>query len=390
MVLICFIDAIAAFVAFRIYLRTAYHLRDRIQDAQECVNVIIDERRTEAKRHRSLQEKIQRYDSFKRIIEEINRSIELDALAQHLCEITFRVVGQGKGTCILYLFDQQANALGVLKTRKEHRNQVIKAKEGDSFDTWVLHHSSPLLVEDIRNDFRFDPEKLPQLEQRTVGSLVSAPLISEHTTLGILRLDDEEKNAYTQDDLRLLVSIADLGAVAIENSLLYQKTKELATHDSLTGLFTKGYFLERLRQECKRSNRQERALSLLMCDIDFFKHYNDTFGHTAGDLVLKSISQNISQAVEKYSPVVCRFGGEEFCVILPELDKKEALTVAETLRLTIESAPMILRRQERTVTVSIGVASFPNDAGDEEELLIKADRAMYEAKQKGRNRVCAI
>jgi diguanylate cyclase (GGDEF)-like protein len=124
-----------------------------------------------------------------------------------------------------------------------------------------------------------------------------------------------------------------------------------------------------------------------MLDIDYFKNYNDKFGHTAGDIVLRSLSQNISSFLEEYTPVISRFGGEEFCIILPRIGKNKACTIAEQLRARIKNTKIILRRQKTQITVSIGVASCPADASEEEQLIYKADRAMYEAKQKGRNRV---
>jgi diguanylate cyclase (GGDEF)-like protein len=205
--------------------------------------------------------------------------------------------------------------------------------------------------------------------------------------LGILRLDYTGPNFYSQDDLWFLVTICELGAVALENGELFQKTQDLAIHDELTSLFTKGYFLERLREEYKRSIRQDRVFSLLMLDIDYFKKYNDRFGHTAGDIVLKALSDSICEGLKDLSPIVSRFGGEEFCVILPGLDKKGAYKIAEDIRRRIEKATVILRRQQTTVSVSIGVASFPDDAKDEDALILKADKAMYKAKQEGRNRV---
>jgi diguanylate cyclase (GGDEF)-like protein len=181
-----------------------------------------------------------------------------------------------------------------------------------------------------------------------------------------------------------------LGAVALENSQLYQRTQDLAIRDSLTSLFTKGYFLERLKEECKRSLRHNKEFSLLMLDIDYFKNYNDKFGHTAGDTVLKILSQNIAELLKDLSPVISRFGGEEFCIILPNIGKKKAFSIAQKLREKIEKEKIILRRLETNVTVSIGVVTFPVDTADEIELLQKADRLMYQAKEKGRNRACCI
>lgn len=316
--------------------------------------------------------------------------MSLDYIGATLTEIAFSAITANKGSCILYLTHPQTQRLNIFKTKKEDNQQVIKAKEGDVFDLWVLKHSTPLLIEDIKKDFRFDLEKLQEEYLRPISSLISAPLISEDKFLGILRLDNQEAQFYTQDDLRFLLTICDLGAVALENSGFFEETQELAIRDGLTGLFTKGYFLERLKEECKRSLRHKQApFSLLMLDIDYFKAYNDKFGHSAGDIVLKTLSSNISEFFKGKDALISRFGGEEFCLIVSNTAKKDALNLAERLRKSIAEAKMILRRQETNVTVSIGIAAFPEGAADENELIHKADQAMYAAKQKGRNRVCS-
>ena len=125
-----------------------------------------------------------------------------------------------------------------------------------------------------------------------------------------------------------MVSICDLGAVALENGELFKKTQDLAVHDGLTSLYTKGYFLERLKEEHKRSVRQNTQFSLLMLDIDHFKNYNDTFGHTAGDLVLRILSSAIINFFKDVKPTVSRFGGEEFCIILSQTNKEKAHAIA--------------------------------------------------------------
>ena len=364
-----------------------YNLGLQIQDLQEKVNILNDQNFQERKNKIALQEKIRRYNSLKQIIEEINQNLNLESVADTLSSIAFSLIANNKGTCILYLVDNKTQTPILFKTKKEDKELVIKAKEGDIFDLWVLRHVSSLVIEDIRKDFRFDLEKLKTQDLRSISSLISAPLITENKFLGILRLDNPLTGFYSQDDLRFLVTICDLGAVALENSELFQRTQDLATHDGLTSLYTKGYFLERLKQEYKRSIRKNTLFSLLMLDIDYFKNYNDKFGHTAGDIVLKNLSLNIVNSLKQFSPVISRFGGEEFCAILSHIDKKKARAIAEELRKEIEKMKIILRRQETNVTVSIGIATFPDDAKDEDELLLRVDRAMYKAKQKGRNRV---
>ena len=384
------VNALLVFYLFRKKSNKKYSLEYQTQDLQEKLNILNEEKSRELKGSLALKAKIMRYNGLKKVVEELNESLDLDSVADKLVSIASSLVSNNKGVCVLYLLDNQTHKLNLFKAKKPDKELVIRAKEGTIFDLWVLRHASPLLVEDIKNDFRFDLEKLTVQDTRPVSSLVSSPLISEHSFLGILKSDHQEAGFYNQDDLRLLVTICDLGAVALENSQLFQKTQDLAIHDGLTSLYTKGHFLECLKEECKRSIHQKTVFSLLMLDIDFFKNYNDKFGHTAGDIVLKNLSSNITESLKGLNPLVGRFGGEEFCVILKGIDKKKACHVAEGLRQRIEKEKIILRRNETGITVSIGIATFPSDGADEDELILKSDKAMYEAKQKGRNRVCCV
>ncbi|MFA5311522.1 MAG: sensor domain-containing diguanylate cyclase [Candidatus Omnitrophota bacterium] len=361
-----------------------------MEGVQEEINLLNVEYSKELKNSIALKEKDLRYNSLAKILEKINLSLELDTVAEILVQEAFFLIGKEKGVGILYLIDSYNQKLILFRRRVENKGLVIKAKEGDILDLWVLRHGSPLLIEDIKNDFRFDPDKLSALDIRPISSLISAPFLIENKQLGILRLDSRVVGAYSQDDLRFLVSITDLGAVAIENSEFFKRTQDLAIHDSLTGLYTKGYFMERFKQECKRIIRQGGLLALMMLDIDFFKEYNDKFGHTAGDIVLQKLSRILIDSFAKFNPVICRFGGEEFCIAITGVEKREAYDIADSLRLKIENEKVVLRRSQTNITVSIGLANLPFDTMDDEELIRKADKAMYQAKQNGRNQVCCI
>ncbi len=368
----------------------SYSLDSLIQEIREKINLLTVDYLKAQENSIALNEKRQRYDSLKNLLENINQSLDLDTVADAFVVKVFSLVGKNKGVCVLYLVDNQTQRLSLFKARKEDPGLVIKSKEGDIFDFWVLRHASPLLVEDIKNDFRFDLEKLKSQDARAISSLINAPFISENKFLGSIRLDNPESHFFTQDDLRFLVAMSDLGALALENSELFQRTQDLAIHDALTALYTKGYFAERLKDEFKRCHRQSLPLSMLMLDIDLFKNYNDQFGHTAGDIVLREISSIIRDALSNFNAIISRFGGEEFCCVITGMDKNSAYSVAEALRERIEKQKIILRRSESHVTVSIGIANFPQDAADEDELIQRSDKALYKAKQKGRNQVCCI
>jgi len=333
---------------------------------------------------KDIKEEIENYKSLRKILENVNQKSDLNNLADLLLESIFNLIAKGKGSCILYLVESDSQRLAIFATKKQDPQQVIRAKEGDVFDFWVLKHNCPLLVEDTKSDFRFDFEIVKKTSEREIGSLISAPLLSQERFLGIIRIDNPQPFSYKQQDLRLLSNIADFSSVAVENIKLLEQIKELAIKDELTLCFSKNYFIERLKEELSIKNQ---VLSLLMLDIDHFKDYNDKFGHIAGDIILRELGQLLNKKIESKG-MVFRFGGEEFCILLPAILKKEAVNIAQDIIKEIRNKVFFLRQQKTSITVSMGLAVAPEDAVTLEELVFKADYYLYQAKQKGRDRLC--
>ncbi|MFH1191771.1 MAG: sensor domain-containing diguanylate cyclase [Candidatus Omnitrophota bacterium] len=363
-------------------------IQSGIEHHQEAINITEVENKKNQEYNLALKLKIKRYDNLEKLIENLNLSLKLEIVIRELSSTVYTLISNRTGVVLFYLLDNQSQKLNLAFSIKENPDSAILSKEGDIFDQWVLRHSSQLVIENLKNDFRFDFDRFSCQDKRTVLSLISSPLISNNSLLGLLRLESIKGGFFNQDDLRFLALVADLGAVALENSLLFQKTQDLAIHDNLTALYTHSYFIDRLRDEVRRAQRLDQHLSLMMIDIDFFKQYNDKFGHIMGDLVLKKMGRLLKDALSEFNALICRFGGEEFLVMLSGIDKKKSLIIAEKLRQRIQSEKIMLRRQDTHVTVSIGVASLPMDTKDEDELVQRADRAMYAAKEKGRNQVC--
>ncbi|HEY5549414.1 MAG TPA: GGDEF domain-containing protein [Coriobacteriia bacterium] len=192
------------------------------------------------------------------------------------------------------------------------------------------------------------------------------------------------------EDRLVLTSVANELSVAVENSELYKLTRRLAVTDELTGLFNYRYLLERAEDEVGRARRFGRSLSLLMLDADEFKRYNDTHGHVAGDDALADLASVMRTAVRDID-VVCRYGGEEFAILLPETDAEGAFVVAEKVREAVAAHAFKNADGKRTerITVSIGLSTYPATATDRESLLRRADDALYVVKRSGRNRVSA-
>jgi diguanylate cyclase (GGDEF)-like protein len=219
------------------------------------------------------------------------------------------------------------------------------------------------------------------------SSVVAVPVAYQERVFGVLAIFDKEARsgveAFGLDDVPLLVNLASQAATAIENARLY----ELATVDGLTKLFIRRHFEQRLSEELRRAVRYEQRLSLMIMDIDHFKRFNDTYGHAVGDEVLKLVARTIKASVRENLDIPARYGGEELLVLMPETDGEGAWAMAERVREAIEAESLTGPNGEiLRVTVSVGVATWPQHARDEDSLLEAADKALYRSKQAGRNR----
>lgn len=366
----------------------------------------------------ALQKKFSRYAKLQSIAEELSNMTDLVSIAQLAVDRAFGLIGKSD-VCLLFLIDKERQELSLVASKKRESLPSIRAKHGDQFDRYVLRTHRPLLVNDIRRDFRFT---VPASSERAVSSVIACPLLLGQSPEGVLRLDSQQPGVYTQDDLRFLDILLDLAATAVTNAKLFARTQQLAMTDGLTGLTLRRPFLEQLTRELTRSSRSHEPASVLMLDVDHFKEYNDTFGHTAGDRILISIA-DVLRTVVPPEGMIARYGGEEFAILLPRMPRHLASDVAEKIRRLIEqqaqgsgrrghrpvtpppvsappeveSRPVNRRASPASlagqtgggVTVSAGVASFPDDAQVELELIRVADQRLYQAKRSGRNLVCS-
>jgi diguanylate cyclase (GGDEF)-like protein len=225
---------------------------------------------------------------------------------------------------------------------------------------------------------------------RQPDELVVVPLKAKEQVNGIILCDNFiTRKPITKDDLRMLIMLANQAGLAIENSRLYEQTVIRAHLDSLTNLWNHGYFQYLFGMELEKSRATSTNLSLIMLDIDDFKVYNDTLGHQEGDKILREVALLLKNQSRKMD-YVCRYGGEEFAVILPYTDKKEAFLIAERLRENIEKHHFISEEilPNKVLTASLGLATFPQDGDSPTQLIEHSDKALYLAKKEGKNKTC--
>jgi len=273
-------------------------------------------------------------------------------------------------------FNQQVKAIRIgIKEKKPNLLNIAVS------DGMLLHLTKETIKEHTED---------PLVQILKTDELVIVPLKAKDRVNGVIVADNIfTHKPITKDDMRMLVMLSNQAGLAIENSQLYEQTLIKSHTDSLTGLWNHGYFQYLLQKEIQKAKEENSPLSLIMMDIDNFKTYNDTMGHQTGDQILKEISRILNDHSRKID-WVCRYGGEEFAIILPKTPKKEAFLIAEHLRKKIQDYPFLYEdiMPDKRITISCGIATFAEDGNNNSELISSADKYLYEAKSQGKNRCC--
>ncbi|GAP20154.1 diguanylate cyclase [Leptolinea tardivitalis] len=286
---------------------------------------------------------------------------------------------------LLFLFDEQKHIFHVRAQYGFSDPAVftiqIGAYEGMAGKTAT--EKKALLFQDITQEksISFSPKKQALADQKC---WITAPLMQHEKVYGVLELCAAKAFSFTEDDVNVLVSFADTVTAAIQNAQLHTELQQIAITDILTGLYNRRGFEELGQREIHRSIRTSAPLSMLLVDVDYLKNINDTYGHTAGDDVIKKVA-NCCKKTFRQIDLITRFGGDEFAIILPDTPQDHAREAAERLRKTIETAIMVFDEQSIPLSASIGVASFDKNMNTIHQLFECADRALYSAKKRGRN-----
>ena len=262
----------------------------------------------------------------------------------------------------------------------------ITFKIGEGISGLVAQTGEPILIPDTNKDprFLFYKGKIPD-----IGSFLSIPLkLNNDKVIGVLNVHKKEKNAFRDTDKMLFMAIAHNVAIAIDRARNYEHAQKVAMVDELTSLYTRRYFIESSQREYRQAERCGEFFSIIMVDIDHFKYFNDNYGHLLGDEVLRKLASVLKLNVRQ-SDVIARYGGEEFIILLPGTNKPGAVASAEKLRSAIEKKLVIEvgGGHKEKVTITAGVACYPEDGNTVEEITASADRFLYLGKNSGRNKV---
>ena len=292
----------------------------------------------------------------------------------------------------LLLFDEASNELAV-KAAVGPRADIARetrVRMGEGIAGAVMSEGRPLVVRDVESHGHATPA--PAERSYKTKSFICYPISMGGRKVGVLNITDKAGGgSYDDIDLSLIESIAPQMAMAMDRAEWQEKANQfqlMSITDPLTGMLNRRYLIERLAEELKRSKRQEYPMSFMMIDIDDFKLYNDRNGHQAGDLALEMTAQCLKSAL-RGADVASRYGGEEFCILLPQTSLEEGIAIAERIRRRITRVrfPHGKSQPLGSVTVSIGVSSFSPGLETPQTIIEAADRALYAAKSRGKNRV---
>lgn len=323
---------------------------------------------------------LNKYYEFHHISTVVGSIYDTNGLLKFINETIVEIIEADYST--IFLFEPKRGSLEVQCTNitsEDNLNKLMKNINNDLiFD--IIENGSPFVVNVVESsDYEF-------VRGRDVKSFVCMPISTTKKKYGIILIESGEFNKFHDENQKLVMLIGHQLSTSIENLELYKRMKELATTDGLTGVYNRLYFHERLSKEMKIAHEHDYPLSLVILDIDHFKKVNDTYSHLIGDKILKIVTSAVKNSIRR-SDMIARYGGEEFVVLFPNMDIKRAEETCENLRKKIQESHLTNREIDITVTASFGVANYPHNAFSEENLIKAADRALYKAKESGRNMV---
>jgi diguanylate cyclase (GGDEF)-like protein len=328
----------------------------------------------------SLKEKIYELSLLNKISQDLTSELDYERVLKLILDKVIEVMVADRAS--IMIVDEDTGKL-VIQVAKGLDEEIIHSTEvsiGSGIVGKVVETGEAYYVADASESQLLKTIKAEDEIEK--GTFLSVPLKVKGQVKGVVNVFKDVPNFFSSRQIELFYRLVNSAAIAYENARLYK----LAITDGLTKLYIHRYFQTRLSEEIKRSHRYNTSVSLIMTDIDHFKNFNDTYGHQIGDEVLKIVARVIKRQVRDVD-IVARYGGEEFAVICPEKNAEEIRIAAERMRKAVASYDFRVKGEKVRITISLGVSDFPGDATEKNDLIEKADKALYHAKESGRNRV---
>ncbi|WP_408956282.1 diguanylate cyclase [Natroniella sp. ANB-PHB2] len=318
---------------------------------------------------------------LQRTSNEINSTLNLEEVLERTVDMIMGTMGVSM--VYLFLFDQKVEKLNLVSSAgipdNNEKEDLIFAIKTIAKD--VIKEGKLIIQDDISQKIE------DKFNLFNIMSIISIPLKVRGEYIGAINaVQTDFKRNFREADKRFLTTLSNQVAISIENARMYKQMEEMATKDGLTKLYNHSYFQKALKKELNKAKRYQRELSLLMLDIDNFKAFNDTYGHQAGDEVLKELAQVLMDNTRE-PDLVARYGGEEFAIILPETDRQGAIKLGRRLNQAVRDMVVEYKEEKLKVTISIGVSTCcPKQHA--ESLINAADKALYQAKEEGKDKLC--
>lgn len=335
----------------------------------------------------SLKQKIKELKALNEIVQAISSSLKPKEILQKIMEKTADLI-KAEGWSVLF-HDHNKNELVFEAAAGDAGKKLlgIRLKVGQGVAGWVARYGQSLIVPDVSKDPRFY-SGVDRKTKFTTKSILCVPMKSRNKIIGVVEVVNKVGGEpFTSDDLEIFENFVAHITIALENAAMYKKMEEASLIDDLTQLYNTRFCNQYLDGFLDDRKGSKRLISLIFLDIDFFKLVDDNFGHLVGSETLKRVGERLAKAVRK-DDVVIRYGGDEYIVLLPHTDKKTAEVIAERIRKEINSTPFLAFGNKKfSISVTLGVATCPDDATTRDKLIGAADRAMYEGKLSGRDKV---
>lgn len=349
------------------------------KELHKQIKVLHFQKENQQKEIDTLRQQAERYLNFfvniPEAVKNINSQLSFDDLITSIIRLIKVLIKTDE--IEIYMFNKNEDSLSLIASLGTNRGRSIKVKLGEGVvggaaATKMIFTKSQMIIHGV----------IPEDEKLETA----VPVIFRKEIYGIIGIG--RIKVKTANDKTFLSFIADLAAIAFKNREFLDAAKEEAIKDALTGLHNKQYFFDRGQEVLEKSMNYNNSFSIFIFDIDNFKHYNDTNGHMQGDNLLKELGKLLKENTRSTN-IVSRYGGEEFIILIQNIDKFDAMILAENIRKLIASHPFAYREKQPLgfLSISGGVATFPYDGESIKELIEHADKALYESKQSGKNRV---